>query len=400
MKYDQQRPLNSAPKLLRFQMYLNTLVIYFFIFGSGLVIGITLSFLFKISPFDFQLKQYTGLQSTPTASVLPISPPRPMLNYRNSVKNADRIGLKEYLKPPDAMHDMEDEELLWRASMVPLIHRYPFRRIPKVAFMFLSKGDLPLAPLWEKFFEGYDGLYSVYVHTEPSFNGTWPEESVFHGRRIPSKEVGWGEFNMVEAERRLLANALLDHANQRFVLLSEACIPLYNFSTVYSYVMDSTQTFIEAYDLEGPVGRGRYSDFMKPLVTLEQWRKGSQWFEMDRNLAIEVITDRKYFPLFRRFCRPACYSDEHYLPTFVSILFWRKNSNRTLTWVDWSRGGPHPSMYGEPEVTEKLLTDMRNSGPCLYNGEKTNVCFLFARKFLPSALEKLLRFAPRIMMID
>lgn len=202
---------------------------------------------------------------------------------------------------------------------------------------------------------------------------------------------------MIEAERRLLANALLDQSNQRFVLLSESCIPLFNFSTLYSYLMNSKQTFVEAYDLLGPVGRGRYNRKMKPLIKLEQWRKGSQWFQIDRELAVQVISDRKYMNLFRRFCKPACYSDEHYIPTFVSLKFWEKNSNRTLTWVDWSKGGPHPTRFGRTDVSVDLLKSMRNGKSCLYNGKKTNICFLFARKFLPSALDRLLRFAPMIM---
>jgi hypothetical protein len=49
----------------------------------------------------------------------------------------------------------------WRPSV---------RRVPKVAFMFLTRGDLPLAPLWERFFAGADGEhYSVYVHTTPGW---------------------------------------------------------------------------------------------------------------------------------------------------------------------------------------------------------------------------------------
>ncbi|RYR55576.1 hypothetical protein Ahy_A06g030767 [Arachis hypogaea] len=33
------------------------------------------------------------------------------------------------------------------ASFGPRIKDYPFKRVPKVAFMFLTKGPLPLAPL-------------------------------------------------------------------------------------------------------------------------------------------------------------------------------------------------------------------------------------------------------------
>ncbi|KAA0058091.1 Glycosyl transferase, family 14 [Cucumis melo var. makuwa] len=85
---------------------------------------------------------------------------------------------------------MTEEELLWRASLVP-------RRIPKlpstetsrrkIAFLFLTKDGVSLAPLWELFFKGYAGLYSIYVHRSPSSNSTVDSSSVFYGRSIPSK---------------------------------------------------------------------------------------------------------------------------------------------------------------------------------------------------------------------
>ncbi|KAL2934094.1 hypothetical protein RDABS01_017213 [Bienertia sinuspersici] len=206
---------------------------------------------------------------------------------------------------------------------------------------------------------------------------------------------------MVEAERRLLANAVLDVRNQRFILLSESCIPLYNFSTIYTYLMNSKKSHIEAYDLAGPVGRGRYSHHMLPHVKLSQWRKGSQWFEMDRSLAVEVVSDQHYFPLFQRFCVKSCYGDEHYLPTFVSIKYWWKNTNRSITWVDWSKGtGPHPGYFQRPHISPQLLKNLRNNRTCQYNGETTTTCSLFARKFLPGTLTRLLRFAPSVMKFN
>jgi hypothetical protein len=84
-------------------------------------------------------------------------------------------------------HSMTDEELLWRASFAPGVRRYPFRRVPKVAFMFLTRGPLPLAPLWERFFRGNEGRYSIYVHALPSYRANFTSESVFYRRQIPSK---------------------------------------------------------------------------------------------------------------------------------------------------------------------------------------------------------------------
>ena len=90
-------------------------------------------------------------------------------------------------RPSNLLHKMSDEELFWRASFVPRIKKYPFKRVPKIAFMFLTKGPLPLAPLWEKFLKGHEGLYSVYIHSMPTFEAKFPPSSVFHRRQIPSQ---------------------------------------------------------------------------------------------------------------------------------------------------------------------------------------------------------------------
>ncbi|XP_020270658.1 uncharacterized protein LOC109845797, partial [Asparagus officinalis] len=310
-----------------------------------------------------------------------------------------RIGLKGYLEPSNVMHDMTEEELLWRASMVPRIPTHPYKRIPKVAFMFLARGELPFAPLWEKFFRGHEGLFTIYLHLSPEYTGDVAKESVFYGRRIPSRPVEWGEVNMIEAERRLLANALLDFSNQRFVLLSEACVPLWNFETIYSYLINSTQTFVSLYDDPSSTGRGRYSKSMLPQIHIDQWRKSSQWFEVDRELAVAIVSDDFYFPVFQKFCHAqwGCYADEHYLPTMINIKYGAKNSNRSVTFVNWSLGGPHPARYYRKQVTPELLRWMREGSTCMYNGRPTNICFLFARKFLPNALIRFELFAPKVM---
>jgi hypothetical protein len=97
-------------------------------------------------------------------------------------------GLERWTRPPPRVeHAMTDEELLWRASFAPRVRGYPFRRVPKVAFMFLTRGPLPLAPLWERFFRGHEGRYSIYVHALPSYHANFTSESVFDRRQIPSK---------------------------------------------------------------------------------------------------------------------------------------------------------------------------------------------------------------------
>lgn len=200
----------------------------------------------------------------------------------------------------------------------------------------------------------------------------------------------WGKMSMCDAERRLLANALLDISNERFILLSESCIPLYKFGFVYNYMMKSKHSFVGAFDDPGPYGRGRYNEKMAPLVNITKWRKGSQWFEINRKLAINIVEDTTFYPKFEQYCRPACYVDEHYFPTMLTIQAGSALANRSITWVDWSRGGAHPATFGKTDITEEFLNRVRAGHTCLYNNRTSSACFLFARKFAPSALEPLL----------
>lgn len=209
--------------------------------------------------------------------------------------------------------------------------------------------------------------------------------------------VKWGSVSLVDAEKRLLANALLDFSNERFVLLSESCIPIYNFPTVYKYLTESIHSFVESYDDPSRYGRGRYSRWMLPDIKLAEWRKGSQWFEMHRTLAVKIIVDTKYYIIFKKHCKPSCYPDEHYIPTYLRKFHGPLNANRTVTYVDWSEMAPHPASFTAGNVTRGLIESLRNNGTCSYNSRDTSVCFLFARKFDPTALEPLLNLTSQVM---
>lgn len=155
---------------------------------------------------------------------------------------------------------------------------------------------------------------------------------------------------------------------------------------------------MESYDDPTRFGRGRYDRHMGPSIVIDQWRKGAQWFEMSRALAIEIISEYKYYDLFRKYCHPPCFPDEHYIPTYLNIFHAASNSNRTTTFVDWSLGGPHPTTFVRENITEGFLQNIRRSRKsCLYNSKTINVCYLFARKFDPSALEPLLELSSKVM---
>ncbi|RDX84003.1 hypothetical protein CR513_35010, partial [Mucuna pruriens] len=312
-------------------------------------------------------------------------------------------GCKHFVDwlPPMPAREYTDEEIASRVVIKDILNSQPIvSKKSKIAFMFLSPGSLPFEKLWDKFFRGHEGRFSVYVHaskTKPVHVSRY-----FVNRDIRSDLVIWGKISMVDAERRLLANALQDPDNQHFVLLSDSCVPLYHFDYIYNYLI---------FKDPGPHGNGRYSDRMLPEVEVKDFRKGAQWFSMKRQHAIIVMADSLYYSKFRSYCQPGlegrnCIADEHYLPTFFQMVDPGGIANWSITHVDWSERKWHPKSYRAQDVTYELLKNITSidvsvhvtsdekrevqSWPCLWNGIQ-KPCYLFARKFTPETLNNLLR---------
>lgn len=167
-------------------------IFHFLFLLIGFSFGIAISLNLKsFSSFGFQLPNFSLQSSPPTLQQPPSSPPPTPLSsppVPPPSPSDDGLVFDPNVEPP-LMHRMTDDEVFWRASMVPRIKEFPYERVPKVAFMFLIKGSLPLGPLWEMFFKGNEGLFSIYVHTHPLYNvsSSLPPNSVFYGRRIPSQ---------------------------------------------------------------------------------------------------------------------------------------------------------------------------------------------------------------------
>jgi hypothetical protein len=188
MKNDRSTPIRAAPHASSSKLLV---VVPMLTFSLGFVLGMTSNARFPnfYLPFVPPLLAATAPSPPPRPPPLqpPPSPPPPP---------AAPSTTPAFLAPPSdgaivkSSSNMTDEELLWWASMAPKVRGTPpFHRVPKVAFLFLVRGQMPLRPLWEKFFQGHEGLYSIYVHTYPSYTGSPPEDSVFYGRRIPSQVI-------------------------------------------------------------------------------------------------------------------------------------------------------------------------------------------------------------------
>ncbi|XP_039060266.1 glycosyltransferase BC10-like isoform X2 [Hibiscus syriacus] len=318
---------------------------------------------------------------------------------------------------------------LSRARLRSRIPRYNnINGTPKIAFLFLSRFNLPLDFLWGGFFENADRAnFSIYIHSAPGFvfDESTSRSHFFYNRQLTdSIQVAWGESSMIEAERLLLANALDDPTNQRFVLLSDSCVPLYNFSYIYRYLMASPRSFVDSF-LDSK--DGRYHPKMFPVIPRNKWRKGSQWISLIRSHAEVVVDDEVVLPVFKKFCkrRPPvdtskgrlniklqkqhnCIPDEHYVPTLFAMSGLEGEiERRSLTYTLWNQSVTkmdnkawHPVTFNYADVSPKRLKEIKDINHIYYESESrtewcrvnsTSVpCFLFARKFSRGAAMRLL----------
>ncbi|KAL3813809.1 hypothetical protein ACJIZ3_015077 [Penstemon smallii] len=322
-----------------------------------------------------------------------------------------------------------------RINMLTLIS--PASQNPKIAFLFIARNRIPLDVVWDVFFRGdTENRFSIYVHSRPGFllNTATTRSAFFLDRQInDSIQVEWGEASMILAERNLLENALMDPSNQRFIFLSDSCIPLYNFSYTYDYIMSTSTSFVDSF---ADTKDSRYNPKMHPVIPVENWRKGSQWVVLTRKHAEIVIRDESVFPMFQSHCKkkslpefwrdhpfPAdsskehnCIPDEHYVQTLLAQKGLEGEiTRRSLTHSSWDlsssgdpkRRGWHPATYKLADATPILIQSIKGIDNIYYETEyrrewctskgKPSQCFLFARKFTrPAALRLLNMFALEI----
>lgn len=257
------------------------------------------------------------------------------------------------------------------------------------------------------------------------FDETTTRSAFFYNRQLSNSiQVAWGETSMIEAERLLLGKALEDPANQRFVLLSDSCVPLYNFSYIYNYLMASPKSFVDSFlDMK----EGRYNPKMSSIIPKHKWRKGSQWITLVRMHAEVVVDDDIILPVFKKFCkrRPPvdessgrkniklqklhnCIPDEHYVQTLLAMSELEDElERRTLTYTLWNQSTSkmegkawHPLTFKYADAGPRHIKSIKDINHVNYETEhriewcRSNStfvsCFLFARKFSKGAAMRLL----------
>jgi len=207
----------------------------------------------------------------------------------------------------------------------------------------------------------------------------------------------WGAMSMVDAERRLLANALLDPSNTHFTLLCKSTVPLLDFNTTFHFITQAPNSFLHT-NLPSYVV---WSDKLLRQVPAEDWRRGSAWFTLQRKHASLVIADTEYYKAFERGSLSQG-NEEHYFQTLLRKLDGGHLTDHSLMYAHWSHASSeapllrHPRAFHSPDVTPAQLAHAR--GPrCAEDEERWWQCRLFARRFAEDTLQPLMSLLPLAM---
>ncbi|KAK9862348.1 hypothetical protein WJX84_002596 [Apatococcus fuscideae] len=235
-------------------------------------------------------------------------------------------------------------------------------------------------------------LFSVYVHCPPDF--FYAPGNLFFGYEIPGRvPVTWGQWSVVEGERILLRTALKNTANQRFILLSETCLPLGPPHMLYLQFLSERLARINACKqdtVEDAYRRGldRWQPAMNTArLQRRHWRKSAQWFSLSRRHAAAVAADFHAAPLFEEHCysylpgrdlpvpakvqvlleqnitvqRRTCVADEHYVPTLLAMhgLDSETDCMGMMTHTSWTWPAWSPKTYAHWQITPSFLDPLR-----------------------------------------
>ncbi len=243
--------------------------------------------------------------------------------------------------------------------------------VPKIAFLFLTVGNIFHEAAWIKYFEGYQEYYSLYVHTASGLDA-----NSFFTPTIIQERVQTTWANTMKAQIALLKAALKDTHNEKFVFLSESTIPLSTFEEAYVKLL--RHPYSEFTYRKNPHGNRRFG----PLSDIY---KNSQWIVLNRNHATLMVNDEKYIRLFEHYP----HDQEHYPATLLAhnnVLHEVVNNSATL--VIWEKKGAfHPHFFKDLDTDPYFIKILKAID------EKV----LYARKFSKSC--NLARLHPYIPLL-
>jgi hypothetical protein len=242
-----------------------------------------------------------------------------------------------------------------------------------LAFCFLTKGSHNQSKLWYNFFQKTcPSKFNIYCHNKEHFQySDYFLKNYEINKKIPTE---WGDISLVKATLLLFKEAFKNTDNKFFILLSESCIPLYNFSKIYNFLNSYNTNLIdydENWDPFKDTCEWNYINKMKtvkdcPFFKTRSLKKASQWLCLDRQ-TVDFFLKNDHTNIFS----PIHAVDENYFSTLIKS-YSLKYTKFSMTFTNWGSyiNPRHPQKFNV--LNEEIITKARHRPS------------LFMRKISPS----------------
>ena len=216
----------------------------------------------------------------------------------------------------------------------------------KIAFCFLTYENVSQPTLWNNFFNNNKDKYNIYIHNKIPFT-----DENYHFEKYcihNTVETRYAHISVVKATLELFKTAFLDAENQYFVLLSETCIPLYNFDHIYNRIKEINSNIIQVCNNNNIE---RFNDLTNfSFFDKNNFAKHNPCIILNRS-TVEFFINNDFTFLFNdNFYAP----DEHYFLNLCNKFNIHYVNNLTnYTHWEWNHEG-RPKTYYELSVEEVI----------------------------------------------
>lgn len=191
-----------------------------------------------------------------------------------------------------------------------------FQNNDKIAFCFLTVGDIKQSKVWEKFFKNNMNKCSIYVH--PKFKA---QVCPFFKRFIINKIIptSWGHVSLVDATNIMISKALKNPDNKKIILVSDSCIPIKKFDYIYNIVLKDNKSWFNYYKPNTFQGSREHLRRINSLnkILKNDAHINEQWMVLDRKHATLLNNNINLMKYFRV---PRLIPDEIYYITALHHL--------------------------------------------------------------------------------
>lgn len=220
-----------------------------------------------------------------------------------------------------------------------------------VAFLFLTYDEVEQYNLWEKYFESSDPLsFQIYVHCKTP--NKIHQQKLFASNLIKTVPTSWGSWSLIEAQKKLLEEALKNQSNQHFIFVSHNTIPIQSFKNFYDFIQDKKSLFY--YNIAShPQHIPRFSGIKDPCFSSNEFLFASQWSVLSRKNAEQLVGTHE---MIQYHYGNIYIPDEHAYINFLVYHLNEKIQNKMITYYQYD-----PNNYDKPFIFYKLNMELLKS---------------------------------------